>query len=966
MSLLLKAERPVGPKRWVVRIASTLGVFGLAAGVPIVLAATRAMPPLAELRLLLSHPTLASRVVTGRVSDGAVAKIVWSIAWLAWGWFVACILLEVVARVRGRTPGRLPGSRYIQSFVTYMVGASLAFGYPIRQMTPMRLEVANASVPSPYPQPHAGDAQTLKRVQPTIVPSSENGLPVVPRTANSGAAERVYLVRPRDTLWSIAEMEFGSPLGWPQIAAANYGRRQPDGEQLTDDHWIQPGWLLVIPDVRIAQTVPPYAQGAPVVVAEPDLDDVAANSVPTLAGPTPSATAQGSVKLPGPRTDEMGRTRATPESATHPPVHRGSSAPHLPVAPIGYGLLGAGIVAILDRMRRAQQRLRPAGLRIALPEGDLAELERGLRAAADPGSADWVDLSLRLLSVVVQRSQSAIPEVSAVRLRDEAVEIILDPTGRRSQAPAPFEPGPDDTSWVLRKSGQRLDALQNDPEVVGIDAPLPSLVTLGRDELGVLMVNIEKAGSVAVSGAETDQLIQAIAVELATARWADQIDVVIVGFGQGNEGLERVSHASTLRTVAAKMERRTRERAALLTLADRTTNPETRWLDGGDEWDLCVVVCSPHASEAEPEALEDLIEVAGDGSLGVVVICGCDAVSARWRVRANGGRVSLEGAGCAWLSLSCQTVPKNFAEGVAALVSVATQTAGVAPDEGPYENLSLPIPERKSSVEEFGYEIVGDHGDGNVASPVAVSPMQPTILVQVLGPVAITGAARQFSRAWAIELIVYLATHPGGVNNEQWAAALWPDKEMAQASLHSTASAARRSLGTSASGDDHLPRSRGRLALGPEVRTDWDRFVDLSRSTRPDDWLEALGLVRGRPFDGLRSPDWVVLEGILATVEAVVVDVACRFAESCLERLDARGAEWSARQGLRVSPYDERLYRVLLKASDAAGNPAGVESIMAELTHLVADDVEPFDAVHPETLALYRRLSRRSVGSRRH
>jgi hypothetical protein len=39
---------------------------------------------------------------------------------------------------------------------------------------------------------------------------------------------------------------------------------------------------------------------------------------------------------------------------------------------------------------------------------------------------------------------------------------------------------------------------------------------------------------------------------------------------------------------------------------------------------------------------------------------------------------------------------------------------------------------------------------------------------------------------------------------------------------------------------------------------------------------------------------------------------------------------------------------------------------MAELVHLVADDVEPFDAVHPETLALYRRLSRRSFVSRSH
>jgi hypothetical protein len=70
-------------------------------------------------------------------------------------------------------------------------------------------------------------------------------------------------------------------------------------------------------------------------------------------------------------------------------------------------------------------------------------------------------------------------------------------------------------------------------------------------------------------------------------------------------------------------------------------------------------------------------------------------------------------------------------------------------------------------------------------------------------------------------------------------------------------------------------------------------------------------------------------------------------------------------KALRVSPYDERLFRILMSAADLAGNPAGVESVMSELILLVADEVEPFDAVHPETLELYRRLSRRSASSNR-
>jgi hypothetical protein len=143
--------------------------------------------------------------------------------------------------------------------------------------------------------------------------------------------------------------------------------------------------------------------------------------------------------------------------------------------------------------------------------------------------------------------------------------------------------------------------------------------------------------------------------------------------------------------------------------------------------------------------------------------------------------------------------------------------------------------------------------------------------------------------------------------------------------------------------------------------TDWESLQRLAAIDTPESRVSALRLIRGRPFAGLRATDWAVLEGVVATIEAVVVDLAWRQAESCLEAQDPGGAEWAARQGLRASTYDERLYRILLRAADAAGNPAGVESTMRELVRLVAEDIEPYDAVHPETLELYRRLSRRAA-----
>lgn len=263
-------------------------------------------------------------------------------------------------------------------------------------------------------------------------------------------------------------------------------------------------------------------------------------------------------------------------------------------------------------------------------------------------------------------------------------------------------------------------------------------------------------------------------------------------------------------------------------------------------------------------------------------------------------------------------------------------------------------------------------GEPASATPAKLGglPEGAEVEVRVLGPVEVRGAARPFQRAWTLELVVYLAMHPRGATTDGWATALWPDRLMADPTLHSTVSAARRALGRSSLGRDHLPHRRGALQLAPTVCTDWQRLGSLSATDDPDAWRAGLGLVRGRPFDGLRSPDWTVLEGVAAAVEDGVVQLAIRLAEHLLGKGDGLGAARAARRGLLASPYDERLYRLLLRAADRQGNPAGVEAAMGELLRLVAGEggapppgggwaAEAVAHVHPDTAALYRTLSRR-------
>jgi DNA-binding SARP family transcriptional activator len=232
----------------------------------------------------------------------------------------------------------------------------------------------------------------------------------------------------------------------------------------------------------------------------------------------------------------------------------------------------------------------------------------------------------------------------------------------------------------------------------------------------------------------------------------------------------------------------------------------------------------------------------------------------------------------------------------------------------------------------------------------------PDVEIAVLGPVEIRGAARPISRRAATELLVYLALHPLGAPNDVWGTALWPDRSVTASTLHSTASVARRALGRSADGSDHLTRSRGRLRLGPSVGTDIDRFVRAAATSEPRCWRDAMTLVRGQLFDGLSLADWAVLDGTAAELESMVTSTALKGAAAALRLGLGEEAEWMIRRALRVSPYDERLYRGLLRATEASGNRLGLRSVMAELLQLAADGEGA--TLHPQTVALYRELSR--------
>jgi DNA-binding SARP family transcriptional activator len=226
-----------------------------------------------------------------------------------------------------------------------------------------------------------------------------------------------------------------------------------------------------------------------------------------------------------------------------------------------------------------------------------------------------------------------------------------------------------------------------------------------------------------------------------------------------------------------------------------------------------------------------------------------------------------------------------------------------------------------------------------------------------------------FRRSAALDLVVYLAFHRNGVRHAEWALAVWPDRAVALSTVHSTASDARRVLGRAPDGSALLPRGV-RLRLHHSVTTDVERFALLAESDDLPRLVEAMRLVRGPLFEGLRRSDWAVFDGTQARIESLVVGAALRGAEELAQRGCGSEAAWVVRQALRVSPLDERLYRSLLRATATEGNRVGLRSTMAELLTLAGEGERHaerlpgvvrcpesgLECLHPRTTALYRGL----------
>ena len=697
--------------------------------------------------------------------DGTLfMRLLQIVAWIAWAVLALSIVVELLSQLRGVRAPRLPGLGMPQGLARGLVGALMLLftvipaGHADAATSgggPAQEPAAQTAVttvdqgwggPVGHTTTERAEANTVSQDGPTSDAARESagGNQDVESTGHVERADKEVVVQPGDTLWGIAETELGDGAKYPELYQASQDVSQPGGMRLTDPDLIQPGWTIEVPGAGAEKAQAPTPQEKPAPAPEQALDTSAAAEIEANQAVEPGGGDGPGGALVGGDVggSEAGTVGATPGGATDVVPEREAerfekSAPVVDVeatsvqdaseaaadglsvdvpwqvtTAMGVGtLLAAGVVGLLAARRRDQQRTRRPGQQLPFAPETLDRFDQVTRFGADQPSVDTIDLALRSLANHCVRTGKPLPVVRAARLTSRTLELYLEDP---ALLPRPWAYAGDATVWTLAIGDV---ALLGPVERAAVPAPHPSLVTIGYDdEHGHVLLNLEHLGALGITGDTTvlDEILASVALELATSRWADELQVTMVG---ALDGLEpalrtgRVRHLPSASRIIEDLRRRAEDDRAALS-SHRAADLYAARATGRapDTWDPEIVLLGGPVPDDERADLAAL--VAQLPHVALATITSGDVVG-RWslHIEEGGHAATLAPVG---LRLRPQRLAAEHLESIVDLASVVDPGA-VSGEAWPEPTVSqidavAPVTEPESPQERAARVIAGVEG----------------------------------------------------------------------------------------------------------------------------------------------------------------------------------------------------------------------------------------------------------------
>jgi len=860
-------------------VLALLGALVLLVGVPVCLALFVGNP------LPTSAPS--SDWLDAQVTPDLLINVVAVIVWVVWAHFVVCFLTEWRAIRSGRVPGnvllgggsQLLARQLVATILLLAGGASVASG--------VSAAVADA--------PGQGPAVTRVSVDRDAAAGAvaHGGADVRQASddrsgASREAPKKITTVKPplgrhHDSLWGIAERTLGDGFRYKEIFELNKDRLMPDGRRLTDADLIQPGWQLVLPadakgaDVHVLQDNTPVPARHPGDgVADPAAERAA------LADGAAGATVSG----------DLARDAASGQTG-----EQGSQG--IVQLLLGGGLILAGVLRALTAKRG--------------PFGDAEPATDELALAANVARAEFLDLALRSLCEQRTGQGRDMPDLRFVYLSDD--QLVLHLLGSAEAPEAPWAVSDDGRAWTLR----RADLVRPGADVA---APYPALVNLGETHGFDVLVDLEMApGLVALAGdgGVARDVAQAMALDLATHRWSDEVEVLLVGFADGVDlGDDRVRRIGTVEELLAHVSARSARQSAALERLGVQGVLQGRQRGVVTESRPVVALLSGQPSSQQAQELAALI---GHGRSSFSVVCVGDSASARWRLIVDAaGTLEATALG---ISCSARRLTVDAQRQLVDLFAAAARSRA----EGTRQLDNTPPA-----------EIAVQAAVARTESARRVHDAEVT--VRLLGPVRVDtpGEVDEARRALLTEVVVMAALHPDGLHEAVLTSSLWPrgvEPDVVEARLAD----AERWVGHDAQGRPRLHRGEdGRLHLSPEVASDYAALAAAVAATGEgelDRLLTALRLGSGEVFSGA-GYHWMVFAREARQCRTLVTSAARRAAELAVSAGRRDEADEALTRGLAMVPTAEVLWRLLLKlrAEDRPGElDRTISDLQAALRH---------------------------------